>query len=144
MSGRSDLGEVLRRTRLVRVLLVYLGGSFAALEPVDLLGDKMALPDWVFAGAVVLLLIGLPIVIATALIQAGPGDSPPSVAPSSDDQLVIPVGSGSGARRIVADWTLHQLAGALRRARLIRVLPVYLGASFAVLEAIDLITDKIG
>ncbi|MGD8698851.1 MAG: tetratricopeptide repeat protein, partial [Gemmatimonadales bacterium] len=101
MSSRSDFAATLRRTRLTRVLLVYLGGSFAALEAVDLLGDKMALPDWVFAGAVVLLVIGLPIVIATALIQAGPGDSPPSVAPSGDDRREAPVGSRGGARRIL-------------------------------------------
>jgi tetratricopeptide (TPR) repeat protein len=55
---------------LLRVLLVYLGASFAALEAVDLLGEKLGLPEWVFTGALVLLLIGLPMVVATALIQA--------------------------------------------------------------------------
>ncbi|MGD8699339.1 MAG: tetratricopeptide repeat protein, partial [Gemmatimonadales bacterium] len=58
-------------------------------------GDRIGLPDWVFAGAVVLLIIGLPIIVATALAQSAsnpaaievqrpaaatqaPGDSPPS------------------------------------------------------------------
>lgn len=57
--------------RVLRVLLVYLGASFGVLEAVDLLGAKLGLPDWVFAGALVLLLLGLPIVVATALIQPG-------------------------------------------------------------------------
>jgi hypothetical protein len=55
--------ERARHARLLRILLVYLGASFAALEAIDLLGDKLALPAWVFSGAVVLLLIGLPIII---------------------------------------------------------------------------------
>lgn len=108
MPGRSDFAELLRRTRLVRVLLVYLGGSFAALEAVDLLGDKMALPEWVFTGAIVLLLLGLPIVIATALIQAGPSDSLPPVAALGHDQRVAPVGPGGGAtrERVVGYWSV--------------------------------------
>jgi TolB-like protein len=62
--------ERARHARLLRILLVYLGASFAVLEAIDLLGDKLGLPAWVFSGAVVLLLIGLPIIIATSLIQA--------------------------------------------------------------------------
>jgi TolB-like protein len=116
MPGLSDLAKALRRTRLVRVLLVYLGGSFAALEAVDLLGDKMVLPEWVFTGAVVLLLIGLPIVIATAFIQAGLSDSPPSFAAPSHDRRGIPVRSEGGARRILT-WR-NALAGGVVAAAL--------------------------
>jgi len=83
-----NLLERARRARLLRILLVYLGASFAALEAIDLLGDKLALPAWVFSGAVVLLLIGLPIVVATSLIQ-GSG----SVAASD------PAGGASPVRR---------------------------------------------
>lgn len=93
--------DALRRTRLARVLLVYLGGSFAALEAVDLLGDKMALPDWVFVGAVVLLLIGLPVVIATALIQAGPAESRPAAAYSGPAVQAGQISSRGGARRLL-------------------------------------------
>ncbi len=66
------LWTTIRRGRLIQVLAVYLGTSFLVLEAVDILTDRMSLPGWVFAGAVVLLLIGLPIILTTALIQAGP------------------------------------------------------------------------
>lgn len=72
---------------LLRVLLVYLGGSFAVLEAVDLLSGKLGLPDWVFICALVLLLLGLPIVAATTLIQArAPWSAKPAPAqtPSTD------------------------------------------------------------
>jgi tetratricopeptide (TPR) repeat protein len=54
---------------LLRVLAVYLGASFAVLEAIDLITDKVGLPGWVFPGTVVLLLLGLPVIVATALAQ---------------------------------------------------------------------------
>jgi len=74
MSGWTPrgLGETIRNARLVRIVLVYLGASFAALEATDLVSDRIGLPDWVFAGAAVLLIIGLPIIVATALAQSAP------------------------------------------------------------------------
>ena len=62
----------IRKARLVRVLLVYLGASFAVIEAVDILIDSVGLPDWVLPGAIVLLLLGLPIIVTTALVQAAP------------------------------------------------------------------------
>lgn len=44
-------------------------GSWIALQVVDVLKDNMGLPDWVFPFAVVLLILGLPVVLATAIIQ---------------------------------------------------------------------------
>jgi TolB-like protein len=54
---------------LTRVLVVYLGVSYATLEIVDIFIDQLGLPDWFFPGVVVLLLLGLPIVVATAVVQ---------------------------------------------------------------------------
>ncbi len=68
----QDIWGTMRRARLMRVLVVYLGVSFAVLEGIDLLTDAAGLPDWVVPGAIVLLLIGLPILIATALVQSAP------------------------------------------------------------------------
>ncbi len=70
MSTRPDeLWNAIRRARLVRVLLVYIGASFFVLEAIDILTGQLGLPDWVFRFAIVLLLIGLPIIVATALVQ---------------------------------------------------------------------------
>ncbi len=69
------LWTTIRRGRLIQVLAFYLGTSFLVLEAVDILTDRLGLPDWVFPGAVVLLLIGLPIILTTALVQRAPARS---------------------------------------------------------------------
>ena len=56
---------------------MYIGASWVVLQVVDVLKQNMGLPNWVFPFAVVLLLIGLPIMLATAILQARP------VAPSA-------------------------------------------------------------
>ena len=69
-SGVSKLlGEAGDRS-VWQVLVLYMGASWGVLEVVDVLKDNMGLPDWVFPFAVVLLLIGLPIMLGTAAIQA--------------------------------------------------------------------------
>ncbi len=60
------------------MLVVYAGASFVVVEVVDIFTQQLGLPDWVFPGAVVLLLIGLPIILTTALVQSAP--SQPSEA----------------------------------------------------------------
>ncbi len=67
--SQGQLWTTVRKARLIRVLAVYLGASFVVLEAIDILTEQLGLPDWVFPGAVVLLLIGLPIIMATALVQ---------------------------------------------------------------------------
>lgn len=74
--------EELHRRTLWQVLGIYLMGSWLVLQVVDILSDNMGLPDWVFPFALVLLLIGLPIVLATAFVQEGlPGKSDDRPAP---------------------------------------------------------------
>ena len=68
----QEMVTTVRNARLLRVLLVYVGASFAVIEAVDILIDSVGLPDWVLPGAIVLLLLGLPIIVATALVQAAP------------------------------------------------------------------------
>jgi tetratricopeptide (TPR) repeat protein len=55
---------------LLQVLGLYAAGSWLVLQVVDVLKDNMGLPDWVFPFAFVLLLIGLPIILATAVVQS--------------------------------------------------------------------------
>ena len=86
---RQLIREIHRRS-LWQVLGIYLVASWAVLQVVDTLGGALRLPEWIEPMALVLLIIGLPIVLATAFVQeGGPGrdagdvevagpDSPPS------------------------------------------------------------------
>ncbi|NIP60412.1 MAG: hypothetical protein GWM92_00535, partial [Gemmatimonadetes bacterium] len=69
---RRVIHEVHRRS-LWQVLSIYLVGSWVALQVVESLTESAGLPDWVPSFALVLLLIGLPIVMATAFVQEGMG-----------------------------------------------------------------------
>jgi len=79
----ASLWNSLRQAGLPQALLVYLGASFAVLEAADIFTDQLGLPGWVFPGALILLLLGLPVVVATALVQARAATRPePAAAPS--------------------------------------------------------------
>ncbi|HUP87830.1 MAG TPA: hypothetical protein VM100_00615 [Longimicrobiales bacterium] len=70
MSFKRVIHEVHRRS-IWQVLLIYLGASWAVLQVVDQVQGRLNLPDWVYGAALILLLIGLPIVLATAFVQEG-------------------------------------------------------------------------
>lgn len=72
----KEIWAGIRRARLVQVLVVYVGASFVVLQVVELFIEQLGLPDWFFPGAVALLLIGLPIILATAIVQSAPSASP--------------------------------------------------------------------
>ena len=67
-----SLWDRLRSARIVQVLLVYLGASWAVLQIADVLTEALSLPDWVPPVAVLLLLVGLVIILATAWVQSLP------------------------------------------------------------------------
>jgi TolB-like protein len=69
----NTLWSRLRKSRLVQVLAVYLGASWVTLQVTLHLREAAGLPDWVPPLAVVLLLIGLVVVLATAWVQSLPG-----------------------------------------------------------------------
>jgi eukaryotic-like serine/threonine-protein kinase len=64
------VGEVHRRS-LWQVLSVYVVASWVIYEVVVNLVEGLGLPDWVAPTALVLLLLGLPLVLATAIVQEG-------------------------------------------------------------------------
>lgn len=66
------LWDRLRGARIVQVLLVYLGASWAVLQIADVLTGALSLPEWVLPVAVLLLLVGLVIILATAWVQSLP------------------------------------------------------------------------
>ena len=59
--------EVHQRS-LWQALVVYLGASYAVLEAAAYFRDEFGLPDWLPPVALVLLLIGLPLVVVTSLV----------------------------------------------------------------------------
>jgi hypothetical protein len=78
------LGEIHGRS-LWQVLGLYLAGSWIALQVVETLTESASLPDWVPALALVMLVIGFPIVMATAFVQhGGPGLAPPAPETGAD------------------------------------------------------------
>jgi tetratricopeptide (TPR) repeat protein len=59
------------RRSLWQVLSVYLVGSWIALQVVEIITESAGLPDWAQPFSLVLLIIGLPVVLATAVVQEG-------------------------------------------------------------------------
>ncbi len=77
MSPLKQLIQEIHRRSLWQVLLVYVGASWVVLEAADVMVARLALPEWVYGAAIVLLLVGLPIVLATAFVQEGVTSSRP-------------------------------------------------------------------
>lgn len=67
-SLKGFIVEIHRRS-LWQVLAVYLGASWIVLEAANQVIERYLLPEWVYPAALILLLIGLPIVLATALVR---------------------------------------------------------------------------
>jgi len=105
---RQLIGEVHRRS-LWQVLLIYVGASWAVLQVVDTLAGALQLPDWLEPVAMVLLIVGLPIVLATAFVQeGGPGGdrAEPAVATDSRQSDGGAVGSLFTWRNAIAGGVL--------------------------------------
>ena len=110
---RNLIREIHRRS-LWQVLAVYLAGSWVALQVVDHLTRTAGLPDWVPPFAVVLLVLGLPIVMATAVVQeGGPGrQAEPELPP---EELRVPSPSATPRRSLIRHltWSRAILGGVL-------------------------------
>jgi len=111
--------EVHRRS-LWQVLGIYMAGSWVVLQVVDQLVESAGLPDWVSAFALVLLLIGLPIVLGTAFVQEGtPGDgagaSEAAPRPESSDAAAASatVTSDGAAHHRLLTWRNAIVGGVL-------------------------------
>ena len=86
MERLRQLIHEMHRRSLWQVLGIYVLASWAVLQVVDTLGGALRLPEWLEPMALVLLIIGLPIVLATAFIQeGGPGRSAKDVATPTAD-----------------------------------------------------------
>lgn len=73
MSSLKQLIREIHHRSLWQVLAIYAGASWVVFEIVQTLTEGLGLPEWFPAFAFVLLLVGLPIVLATAFVQKGIG-----------------------------------------------------------------------
>mgnify|MGYP003334191961 FL=1 len=99
MNTIKELIREIHRRSLWQVLGIFLAASWGVLQVVQAVTDSIGLPDWTPGMAFVLLLIGLPVVLATAFVQEGMpggserafgtnGDPPSPDAPSEDVRVV--------------------------------------------------------
>jgi len=79
---------------LWQVLGLYAAGSWVCLQVVDVLGQNIPLPSWVFVLTLALLAVGLPVVAATAYLQ-GIGRTAAGGAPAGEGAHLR-----GGARRL--------------------------------------------
>ncbi len=88
----KNLVHEIHRRSLWQVLGIYLAGSWVALQVVEQLTEAAGLPEWVRPFSLVLLVLGFPVVMATAFIQEG----------------AAPRETGDSARTPVADRVHHR------------------------------------
>ncbi len=103
--------EIHRRS-LWQVLGLYLVGSWVALQVVEQLAEAAGLPAWVRPLALALLIIGFPIVIATAFVQEGLSTRESEVPPPSlADVGEVRPDPAPGPRRAEALFTWRNAIG---------------------------------
>jgi TolB-like protein len=76
----DELKRIIREIHgrsLWQVLGIYLAGSWIALQVVEIVVETASLPDWLPGMALVLLIIGLPVVMATAFVSGGASEPVP-------------------------------------------------------------------
>lgn len=87
---RRLIGEIHRRS-IWQVLGVYVVGAYVAYEVVVNLTEGLGLPEWVPPFALILFIIGLPVVLATAIVQEGaPGLGAAAAAAPVEEGPVAP------------------------------------------------------
>jgi TolB-like protein/DNA-binding winged helix-turn-helix (wHTH) protein len=111
--ARSLIQEIHRRS-LWQVLGIYLVGAWVAFQGIEAIASGLDLPQWVPGFAVVLLIVGLPIVLATAFVQegVGVGEVPVEATAASEAGQATTVPGGAGLH-LVLTWRNVVLAGAL-------------------------------
>lgn len=99
---RRLIVEIHRRS-LWQTLAVFAASSWVVLQVIDVLIQQGVLPAWVFKGGLFLLLLGLPVVLATAFVQEGgpaagePLNEAPSEAAGIDSSPSAPSPSADSA-----------------------------------------------
>jgi tetratricopeptide (TPR) repeat protein len=107
MSGFKRLIFEIHRRSLWQVVAIYIGGAWACYEIIDTITDRLTLPGWLPVLAIVLFLLGLPFVLATAFVrEEAPGG--PTVAeaarPKTTEADLRAARQAVVARRRVVTW----------------------------------------
>lgn len=111
---RNLIREIHRRS-LWQVLGIYLAGSWLAFEIVERIADSAGLPEWIPPFALVLLVIGLPVVLATAYVQEGTPDVTSADSLGELDDILAGDEPSSGTRTPLErlfNWRNALLGGA--------------------------------
>ncbi len=93
MSRLKKLIQEIHRRSLWQVLGIYVVGSWFVLQLVDTMVGALKLPDWAPPIALLLLIIGLPVVLATAFVQEGTARPAPEHADEREEEPGAPQGS---------------------------------------------------
>jgi tetratricopeptide (TPR) repeat protein len=78
MKSFEQFVREIHRRSVWQVMGVFLAASWGVLQVVEVLTETAGLPDWTPTMALVLLLLGLPMCIATAFVQGAPPDGSPA------------------------------------------------------------------
>jgi tetratricopeptide (TPR) repeat protein/TolB-like protein len=90
MSRFKRLIVEIHHRSLWQVLLIYVGGALVAYQAVQALTEGLGLPQWFPGLAVMLFIIGLPIVVATAFVHEAPAREATEHGPAPDEGIVQP------------------------------------------------------
>jgi hypothetical protein len=71
MSALNNLFREVHRRSIWQAVPIYLVGAWGTLQVAEGVTENAGLPDWVPPLALVLLVVGLPVVLATAFVQEG-------------------------------------------------------------------------
>jgi hypothetical protein len=86
VSRLKRLIQEIHRRSLWQVLGIYLVGAWVTFQGIEAFAFGLGLPEWVPGLAVVVLILGLPIVLATAFVQEGvAAQDSPAEAPAPSE-----------------------------------------------------------
>jgi tetratricopeptide (TPR) repeat protein len=86
----------LRRARLLPVVVFYGSAAFVVLQVCDIFVSQFGLPSWVFPTALVLLLAGFPVVVATALVYGAQREASADTGGRGAGAALDAAGAGGG------------------------------------------------
>jgi tetratricopeptide (TPR) repeat protein len=111
MKRLKQLIHEIHRRSLWQVLGIYVVGSWIAYEVIQSLTEGLGFPAWFPPLAIVLFIIGLPIVLATAFVQEGMGSHETGEVETTSGGTRIPSDAGTGHRLFT--WRNALLGGVI-------------------------------
>ncbi|MCG8468780.1 MAG: hypothetical protein MJB57_11330 [Gemmatimonadetes bacterium] len=100
----KNLIHEIHRRSLWQVIGIYLGASWVVLQVVDTMAGALGLPDWASSLALFLLVVGFPIVLATAFVQEGLStkslETPPQSLADVGEVAPAPAPAPSGSQKL--------------------------------------------